>query len=241
MIVAEPLGDQGQVALEPARPVPPALRQRQARAEAAQLRHRQLRVADLRVALHHVGRAVRRQQLVDAPARIPGPGVVALDRALGVGRLDELGAGSGSGSSPPCASSARRTCGCCPVSAVAESMRKWRGPFLTTSVSPRSAASAAGVDRVPLRLRAVVEADRVPDRDLGVGRRALELEDLAVAGVVQIVAGDRLRRSPADSAPARTARPARRARHQGFTLHPTPLRSRRASLSLPRGVARSSA
>src|SRR5262249_55872343 len=43
------------------------------------------------------------------------------------------------------------------------------------------------IDRVPLRRRAVVEAGRVEDVDARVRDRPLELEDLAVAGVVEIV------------------------------------------------------
>ena len=78
---------QRQVLAQPAAAIAPAERQLEPVAERAQLTDRELGVADLGVALHHIARPVGGEELVDAAARRPGPGVAAFDRALDVGRL----------------------------------------------------------------------------------------------------------------------------------------------------------
>ncbi len=130
-------------ARQPARPVAPALRQREPLAERAELPDRQLRVLDLRVALHHVRVAAGRDQLEHGAALVPAPCVGAADRPVRVRWPGRDRPRCGSGSSPPSRIFSPWNARTRPVEAVAESIRKWRGPLSMTSVSPSSFASLA--------------------------------------------------------------------------------------------------
>ncbi len=177
-----------------------------------------LGIDDLRVALHHVVGAVGRAQLEDAPAPSSSArccrarssarctGSELSSAALWIG-IDATRRSRSAVEGVDPAGLALRGVDDAVAGAVEEHERC------------RRAARPGPSGRAPSHhcRRAVVEADRVPDDDLGVGRRALELEDLAVAGVVQTAPARRARRRRAGEQRRRRARRARADRDRRLT------------------------
>ncbi len=201
-------------ALQPPRAVPPALRQRQAPAEAGQLAQREVRIDDLRQGLHDVDVAAGGDELEHRAPGAPAPDVPAGDRPVRVGRPGQVGRGADRDGGDlrqllpvegphPARPGARR---------VHEEAAR---PVEHDERRAELLGQGGRVEAPPPGLGAAVPADRVPDLGLGRRRHALEDDDLAVPRVAEVGhAGrgrgrrdERGRREEGDGGERRTGRP----------------------------------